>query len=227
MNTINRIESGIPGLDSMLYGGFLVPSSVLIAGEPGTGKTTFVLQSLFYGASKDQQGLYITAISEPPWLSQRYMSSFSFYDESVIEKEKIVFVDIGDSLLKDPLGIVKDIESLTEKYRPKRLVIDPITPMKNLWTQSGLTRELIHELLTHLKVFTTFTLITSELTTATYSSSIEAYMVDGVILLSYPEENNVRRKYIEVLKMRGTKHNTGTELLEIDSDGIKIGAGIY
>jgi len=226
MLEIKKVPSGIPGLDDLIMGGFNVPSSVLIAGEPGTGKTTFLLQSLFEGARKGESGLYITAISEPTWLTQRYIATFSFYDESLIEKEKIVFKDIGNTLLKDPSNTIKEIEKLVESYTPQRLVIDPITPMKNYWVQSGKTRESIHELLTHLKVFSTLTLISSELTAQSLTTSVEAYMVDSVIVLSYPEEEkNVRRKYLEVLKMRGTRHRTGRNYLEIDNNGVHIVPG--
>ena len=60
---MDRIESGIPGLDEMIEGGFVLPSAVLIAGAPGTGKTTLAVQSLFYGAKKGETGMFITAIS--------------------------------------------------------------------------------------------------------------------------------------------------------------------
>jgi len=44
--------------------------------------------------------------------------------------------------------------------------------------------------------------------------------------MSYPEVEGVRRKYIEVLKLRGTNHTTGRQLLDITSDGITIQAGL-
>ena len=43
---LQRVESGIPGLDHMIQGGFPFPSTIMVAGEPGTGKTTLAVQSL-------------------------------------------------------------------------------------------------------------------------------------------------------------------------------------
>ncbi|MEM3567449.1 MAG: ATPase domain-containing protein, partial [Thermoplasmata archaeon] len=113
-----------------------------------------------------------------------------------------------------------------EKYNPDRLVIDPITPIKNSWEKSGETRELLHELLAYLKAFNCTSLLTAEITYSDIPRSLEGYMVDGIIVLSYPEVENVRRKYLEVLKMRGTKHITGRQLVDITPDGISVQPGL-
>jgi len=56
MKTIERIPTGIPGLDEMIEGGLLVPSITLVAGNVGTGKTTFFNQFLCKGASERSRG---------------------------------------------------------------------------------------------------------------------------------------------------------------------------
>jgi len=58
------------------------------------------------------------------------------------------------------------------------------------------------------------------------AGNMSAYMVDGVIILSYAEEENIRRKYIEVLKMRGTRHLTGRHSLDISKDGVTVQPGL-
>lgn len=226
MANIVRIETGIPGLDSMILGGFPKPSAILIAGEPGTGKTTFAVQYLFHGAKKNESGLYITVISEPQWVVQKYLSSFKFYEQAAVDKEKVRFIDIGKALLENPAGILATIKAKVEKYNPDRLVIDPITPIKFAWQRIGETRELLHELLAYLKAFNCTTLIVGELSYEDIARSLEAYMVDGVVVLSYPEEEKVRRKFLEVLKMRGTKHVTGRQLVDITPEGFAVQTGL-
>ncbi|MEM3396526.1 MAG: ATPase domain-containing protein [Thermoplasmata archaeon] len=226
MPEITRVSSGIPGLDEMIMGGFPKPSAILIAGEPGTGKTTFSVQSLFYGAKKGETCVYITAISEPQWVVQRFLSTFKFFEKTPIEKGKIVFIDLGRNLMENPRGILSTMKAKIEKYNPDRLVIDPITPIKNAWEKSGETRELLHELLAYLKAFNCTSLLTAELTYTDIPRSLEGYMVDGIIVLSYPEIENVRRKYLEVLKMRGTKHITGRQLVDITTEGFSVQPGL-
>ncbi|MDQ1371713.1 MAG: KaiC protein [Candidatus Thermoplasmatota archaeon] len=223
---MTRKTTGIPGLDGMLQGGFPYPSAILVAGEPGTGKTTLAVQSLFHGASEGEKGLYITAISEPQWLVQRFLSSFSFYDQQLVEKGVVNFIDIGPTLTKNPSDILSTIKKQIELYHPARIIIDPITPMTDMLQWRGETREFMHELFAYLKAFECLAIITAELSYDDISHSQESYMVDGVVMLSYPEEEKVRRKFLEVLKMRGTKHTTGRQLIDITDEGLAVQAGL-
>jgi len=223
---MNRRETGIPGLDGMIMGGFPYPSAVLIVGEPGTGKTTLAVQSLFSGAERDEKGLYITAISEPQWLVQKFLSSFNFYTQEYVEREVVNFIDIGSALMKNPGEMLNIIKKKIEQHSPQRVVIDPITPICDLLQWRGETREFIHELFAFLKAYGCVAIITAEMSYDDIAHSLEAYMVDGVIVLSYPEEEKVRRKFLEVLKMRGTKHTTGRQLIDITDEGLAVQAGL-
>ncbi len=224
--TLNRRETGITGLDKLILGGFPIPSTVLIGGEPGTGKTTLSVQTLFNGAKKGEVGIYITAISEPRWVVQKFLSEFTFYDQAAIDKEKIVFLEIRKSLFEEPEKLLPRIKQFVEKYEPQRVVIDPITPIKAALDTKGATREFMHDLIEFLKGFNCSTLMTAELSYDEIPKSLEGYMVDGIIMLSYPEEKEVRRKFLEILKMRGTKHATGKHLVDITSDGVIVHAGL-
>src|SRR5579862_34456 len=56
----DRCISGVPGLDTILDGGFPKNRLYLIEGDPGVGKTTLALQFLLEGARRNEKGLYIT-----------------------------------------------------------------------------------------------------------------------------------------------------------------------
>ncbi|MEW5937484.1 MAG: ATPase domain-containing protein [Candidatus Thermoplasmatota archaeon] len=223
---VRRRATGIPGMDDMIMGGLPSPSSVLVAGEPGTGKTTLSVQSLFYGARMNEKGLYITAISEPQWVVQKFLSTFKFYDQRLVDKGGVSFVDIGRELVTNPSGILETITTTLERYMPERVAIDPITPIRDILHWRGETREFMHELFARLKAFDCTSLVTAEMTYDDLPQSIEGYMADGVIMLSYPEEERVRRKFLEVVKMRGTKHTTGRQLLEISQEGLAVQPGL-
>jgi len=224
--TIMRRETGISGLDKLVNGGFPIPSTVLIGGAPGTGKTTLAVQSLFHGAKKGETGVYVTAISEPRWVVQKFLSEFTFFDQEALDKEKIVFLEIRENLFEEPEKLLPKIKDIVERYEPQRVVIDPITPIKAALDRTGGTREFLHALFEFLKGFNCSSMVTAEMSYEDVPRSIEGYMVDGIIILSYPEEKMVRRKFLEVLKMRGTKHVTGKQLVDITNDGVIVHAGL-
>ncbi len=224
---IHRSPSGIPGLDELIDGGFPVPSTILVAGEPGTGKTTLAVQGLFDVARHGGVGVYLTAISEPPWVVQSFLSNYSFYDAALVDANKVYFADMGSYLVYEPENFLARLEEVVETYSPDRLVIDPITPIKDILAKKNINdREFLHNLFAYLKTLSCTTLVTGEETYEDIPGSLEAYMVDGIIVMSYPEQEGVRRKYIEVLKMRGTNHTTGRQLLDVTSDGVTIQAGL-
>ncbi len=224
---LNREPSGIPGLDDLIEGGFPVPSTILVAGEPGTGKTTFSVQSLFDVARRGGVGIYLSAISEPPWVVQTFLSNFEFYDAELVDTNKIVFADLGSSLVYEPENLMERLQHVVETYQPTRLVIDPITPIREILERKGINdREFMHNLFAYLKTLSCTTIITAEQNYSILPTSLEGYMVDGVIVMSYPEEEGVRRKYLEVLKFRGTDHITGRQLLDITRDGLSVHAGL-
>ena len=223
---MDRIESGIPGLDEMIDGGFPVPSSVLIAGEPGTGKTTFGVQSLFFGAKAGETGMYVTGISEPNWVVQKFLAGFTFFDQSLVEMGRVVFIDLGDAIRRNPDEVLDALKGEVERYSPNRLVLDPITVMRIAMDFPKRYREFLHDFITFMKAFNCLTFLTSEFSYAEIPGSLEGYMADAIIVLSYPKEENARRKYMEVLKMRGTKHLTGEQAVDINQAGVTIQPGL-
>ena len=60
MSLLERISTGVPGLDSLIEGGIPKGSTVLIAGYSGSGKTILCSQFVYDGFTKDENGLYIS-----------------------------------------------------------------------------------------------------------------------------------------------------------------------
>ncbi|MCK4758004.1 MAG: circadian clock protein KaiC, partial [Thermoplasmata archaeon] len=62
---MERIKTGIFGLDQLIEGGMRDNSAVVIVGSSGTGKTTFGIQFLMHGIENGEQGLYVTMEESP------------------------------------------------------------------------------------------------------------------------------------------------------------------
>jgi len=220
-NGFPRLYSGIPGLDDMIEGGFPFPSVVLVAGSAGAGKTTFAQKFLFSGAEKGEQGLYISTLSEPAQWMLRYASQFEFAKPEFYGKE-VVYYDLGTELRKHSGSEILDlIDTKIAEVMPTRIVIDPITVVGTMMKDDY--RIFAFDLTTRLKNWQAVTLLTGEVRPGEMYPAEISYAVDGVILLMLSDEGDARRKYIEVLKMRGTNHLTGKQSVDITrKDGVIV-----
>lgn len=221
---MQRIESGIKGLDDLLGGGFPYPSVILVAGEPGTGKTTFGLQSLFHGAKAGEKGIYITGISEPIDQIQSMMSNYSFYDDEIVKKGLIKFLDVGEVIFNDgPTTALELITSIVLKEEIKRIIIDPLTTVSYAFDDQTKYRKFLHEFFVTLKSLELLTILIAEFSPDLITQP-ESFMVDGVIFLHLQNLENplVYKPGIQVKKMRGAEHTKDILRLGFTKEGIRI-----
>src|SRR5471032_2251767 len=95
---IHQLPTGVPGLDQILGAGLPEFSFNLIAGAPGSGKTTLAHQLMFALASPQRRALYFTVLGEPPLKMLRYQQQFSFFDIDKID-ESVHFVNLAGEVL--------------------------------------------------------------------------------------------------------------------------------
>src|SRR2546428_1249019 len=89
---LDRVPTGIKGLDELLGGGFPDGRCILIVGSPGSGKTTFALQYLYHGAMLGETGLYVT-LDEHPDHVKRNLQSYDWDIDGMEKKGKLLFID--------------------------------------------------------------------------------------------------------------------------------------
>src|SRR4029079_1729665 len=92
---IRRLPTGVPGLDAVLGGGLPEFSFNLIAGAPGSGKTTLAQQIMFALAETGRPALYFTVLGEPPVKMLRYQQQFTFFDASKVS-DSIRFTNVAE-----------------------------------------------------------------------------------------------------------------------------------
>src|SRR6266699_702122 len=85
MADVQKVASGIPGLDDLIEGGFWPKSTVVILGSSGTGKSTFAIQFLMEGIEQGEQALYVT-LEEPPEQIMREADLMGFDMRKYYEK---------------------------------------------------------------------------------------------------------------------------------------------
>ena len=204
MNTILR--SGIGGLDEVLNGGFIRPSTVLLAGCAGSGKTTLALQSLFNAARNRETCLFVAGVSEPIASLNRYLSVFSFFDPDL---EGMHFLDVGDLLLRgeDVMDVLKEnIESI----KPDRVVIDSFLDIAG--------KSFMYDFVFCMKQKDLLLLITDTFTRDEMNRHYISSLVDSIIYLSYDDEY----RHICALKMRGQNISPKKHSLKFTDAGIEV-----
>ena len=177
-----RIGTGIPGLDDMVEGGYPFPSTMLVAGGTGTGKTTFATQFLFEGARNGEQCLFFTTLSESVHWMLRFAVRHTFMDKKYFGHE-IKYVDLGSrikSLRLKNSGELSEvlldmIESEVVEAPPQRVVLDPVTIFESMMDEQTY-RTFLYDLSSGMKNWQSTTLITGEVMPDSIYSDIVLYI---------------------------------------------------
>ena len=148
------------------------------------------------------------------------------WDLQKLEKEnKFVFLEYTPEQVKKLLveggGIV---ENIIEKYKIKRLVIDSISSFGLLYQDELAKKEASLALFELINSWGCTALLTAQennIDAKGISTSLD-FEVDSIIILYHPRVDHTRSRYIEILKMRGTKHSGKIYSLVIDKNGITI-----
>lgn len=220
-----RAPTGIPGLDEVMAGGFEKGSYNLIAGGAGSGKSIFSMQFLVTGIEKfNEPGIYVT-FEEKKENVYKHMLEFGWDLEKYEKAGKFAFVEYTPEQVKKMLdeggGL---IESLINKIKAKRIVIDSITAFGLLFKDELSRRQAILSLIDLMRKWNATALLTAEFepnVEKPSSVSIE-FEVDSIILLYYPREGDTRKRALEILKMRGTEHSKKIFPLRIGKNGVTI-----
>ena len=219
---MKQVATGVNGLDTVLEGGFLRPSIVLIAGTAGTGKTTFVMQSLFNAAKNEELCMYITALSEPIAMINNFMSRFSFYNISLMGKGNVKYVPIDIEIIhKGREAIIKEMERNIESIKPDRIVIDPVNVFA-YGLDEGSQRQFYYDFFASIKGWNSLVLLTGEFNEDELIKSTLGYLVDGIIYISNEPFYGQNIRYLNVLKMRGQDFYGGKHSCKITKDGFVV-----
>jgi circadian clock protein KaiC len=219
-----RIPTGVPGLDELMYGGLLEGDAVLVAGAPGSGKSTLGMQFLYEGIMRyDEPGFFITFEEFP---QQIYRDAMNFgWDFRALEEEdklKVLFTspDLMYQDIKRHEGIFPE---MIREIGARRVVVDSLTHFQRLASDAGEMREIIYSLINALKREGLTPLLLRELVEGEVSGTVaEEFTADVVMSLSMERINGQRMRFIEVLKSRGSRHVPAKSLFYFGENGIEI-----
>lgn len=219
---IARLDTGVRNLDAILGGGLPEGSISVVAGAPGSGKTTLGHQIAFYRARPDRRVLYMSTFSEPAAKLMRFMRQFEYFDAKKLE-DSVHLMDIG-KLLRDQ-NLDRHLEAIlaaVERLRPSLLVIDSFKGFESLAHSPRLFRRFCYDLAASLVAWDCTSLLIGEYIPNEVSSSPLFSVVDGLIMLSHMEAAGEEQRFVQVLKMRGASHDPDRHPFAITSRGVEV-----
>ena len=222
---MERINTGVKGLDELVGGGFPKGSSILVSGGTGTCKTILSMQYIYNGALQfGEPGLFVTVESNPKNIAWN-MESFGWDIRKLQEERKINIYRLHLSPKKTFSELIRQeletITGLVKELNIKRLVVDSTTAFAALIDDPSTIRSLLFKFADGLKELDCTTVFTSEtksVKTVFSAYGVEEFMADGVIVLYFTPPN----RSIFVRKMRGTNHSKRIHPFDITKDGIVI-----
>ncbi|MEP7370967.1 MAG: ATPase domain-containing protein [Nitrosospira sp.] len=226
--SIPRLATGVPGLDNLLGGGLPEFSFNLIAGSPGTGKTTLAHQIMFSLANLDNRALFFTVLGEPALKMLRYQQQFSFFDFNKIN-ESIRYVNLSADLMDGNFDrVMSRIDEEVKGFSPSLVFVDSFRSVARSARRGEQGASELHRFVQRLGMqmtswqATTF-LIGEYLSPTSESESSPVFTVaDGILSLSQNLQRNSMVRKMQVVKMRGQSQATGFHTFRINEEGVQV-----
>lgn len=223
---VDTVPTGVDGLDSILNGGLVENATVLVSGNPGTGKSLFGIQYLYDGVNDhDEHGIYI---------------SFEENEEDIREAAESIgfsewgdFVDEGAIKVYDKQHMLREgdfssaLETLLEDFANAaydRLVLDSLTMFSLFFDDEKEKRTYLLKFSDILKQNGLTSLLINEQGAVFPETEIglENFLTDGnIYFIQTPTDSGVNR-YVWVAKMRKQDIDTDIFPMEIAEGGIKV-----
>ncbi len=219
--TLDRVDTGIPGFDTILNGGLFKGGVYIVEGAPGSGKTILANQICFHRAAQGESTLYITLLAESHTRMIAHLRSMAFFRADLISSS--IYYISAFKVLEDAglEGLLECIQQAVHQRAASLVILDGLVSAEEFAPSARDFKKFIHEL-------QTITSMTGCTMMMLYSTERQAHfrpehtMVDGIFELSDQIDGVRALRSIIVRKMRGTSQLRGKHSLEITSAGITV-----
>ncbi|HKO44169.1 MAG TPA: ATPase domain-containing protein [Pyrinomonadaceae bacterium] len=223
LERIERVNTGIPGLDEMIEKGFWRGSTTLVAGPTGSGKTIIGLHFVREGVTKGEPTLYV-GLQENPTQLLRIMNNFGWNTAELMNDANF------ELMYRSPVEVQLD-EVANEVFRRvrsgkvKRIVIDALGDLERSGIDSerfgdfiyALTQWFARENVTCLLIYE----MTNLFNVVGISQNDVSNLSDNVVLLKFDRGYEMHRT-LRIIKTRGSAHDNREHEVLITSEGVKV-----
>lgn len=223
-------ETGVPGLDQILNGGWVRNHVYLIEGDPGTGKSTLAMQFLLRGAADGERGLYVTLSESAVELHQ--MAAAHGWSLDKLEIFEVTPSEAASDALGDytvfhaeevELGqTTKIIIDKINELKPSRVVLDSLAEFRLMSRDATRYRRQLLALKQYFTGRDVTVLLLDDRTSQSQEKQLHS-VVHGVLTLErLPREYGSGRRRLEIAKLRGRQFSEGYHDYAIRSGGVHV-----
>lgn len=223
---INRLPTGVPGLDEVLGGGLPEYSFNIIAGSPGAGKTTLAHQLMFSLATSDRPAVYFSVLGEPPLKMMRYQQQFDFFDAEKVNTT-IRFIHLGEEAATGDLRkVLARISDMVREHEPALVFVDSFRSVIVASQSDGNhcsnpLQQFIQQLGVLMATWQATTFLIGEYFADSDPNPVFT-VADGVIWMRQCVERNSMVRKMEITKMRAQATIPGLHTFRITGAGVQV-----
>jgi len=227
---MDRIKTGVEGLDIMLDGGVPKNHTFVVMGSFGTGKTTFGLQFLNQGLAQGEKGIYISLEEDQDSIMED-ARSHGWELKPFIDSKQLTVVKLEPNDAKSTVQRIKsELPEFIKQSGASRIVLDSVSLLNMLFDNEHERRANLFNLSQMIKRTGATCLMTAEVKDENPLCSRDGlveYVADGVISLRYVErlEKSELQLSVRIIKMRRTNHSRKITPYQITSKGIVVHEG--
>jgi circadian clock protein KaiC len=220
------LRTGVPGLDDVLGGEGLPEYSFnLIAGPPGSGKTTLAQQIMFANATPERPALFFTVLGEPTLKMMRYMQQLSFFDMEKVGTA-VRFLNLSDEALTQELdSVLERIVGEVNATHPAIVIVDSFrTTLRSHKPDHQVlhVEGFVQRLAQHLTSWQATTFLVGEYGQDETEDNPVFTVADSLIWLWQSVERNSVVRKLRIGKMRGRAPTPGQHTFRITEHGVRV-----
>lgn len=213
--------TGVPHLDDVLGGGLPRGALVIVAGPPGSGKTTLANQMAFAAAERGRRVLVLSALSEPTNKLLDHLRGFHFFNQELIG-DPLQFLSLEYFLSQGLEATSSGLLATAKAARADFVVLDGFRGVRGVDPDPQRARQFLYDVGTRLSLQGATTVITSEANARDPAFYPELTTADVIIGLHFTLENVRHERGLEAIKIRGGAPLPGLHSLILNAEGMTI-----
>jgi circadian clock protein KaiC len=220
---LERISTGISGIDGLIEGGIPKGSTVLIAGNPGTGKTILTAHFLYDGLIKDENALYVS-FSESKEQFFVNTERFEMDFRKFLHQNRFSFLDLSSFTSDGIQDALEEVLATIKETHAKRIVIDSFSAILQSFQNINEARIALHVVLGKMlrgEGVTNMLIAEVPIGTNNIGSGIEEFVADGIIKLEHGNDNAIPI-IVKIIKMRSTAIDRQPHVCVIKKSGMIV-----